>query len=142
MKLTLESTTRMVEVDGVKGRVWEGRSAEGVRCYAVITRIMVLEQDDFSVFQRELDECKAPSDVAVKGVPTPDDAVRITRLMRQRAFEAALKVEARQAGHKTIEAYERIHYGGPETEDGRQFRAWTRQIVNAALDAAFREVKA
>lgn len=72
MKVTLESTTRMVDVivDGqrVPARLWEGETANGVRCHAYITRIAVHRDDDNAEFERDLKECIEPSD-AVATVP-------------------------------------------------------------------------
>lgn len=56
MKLTLESTTQLVEVHGIEGRVWEGVTERGVKVQAVITRIAVARADDNSQFERELVE--------------------------------------------------------------------------------------
>lgn len=41
MKITLESTSKIVELNGVPARVWEGKSESGIPCHAFITRIAV-----------------------------------------------------------------------------------------------------
>lgn len=65
MRITLESTTKVITVNGVPARVWEGHSEGGARVEAWITRIRVPLQDDQAEFERELDECRPPSaDVA------------------------------------------------------------------------------
>lgn len=69
MKVTLESTTRIVTVNGVPGRVWEGETDSGVRCYAVVTRIAVHKDDDARQFEAELQECKPPSQRAIDAIP-------------------------------------------------------------------------
>jgi hypothetical protein len=61
MRMTIESTTRMVEADGVKCRVWEGRTDGGIPVVVLIPRIAVKNGNDMADFERELQECKAPS---------------------------------------------------------------------------------
>lgn len=61
MKVTLESTDQIVEVNGVPGRIWEGTTAAGIQCHAIITRIAVHKNDDASEFERELKETRPPS---------------------------------------------------------------------------------
>jgi hypothetical protein len=71
MKVTLESTTKVVqlEIDGrtVPARIWEGTTEGGIPCFAFITRIapsipepqLTAEQD--AEFQRDLKQQKAPT---------------------------------------------------------------------------------
>jgi hypothetical protein len=61
MRATIESTTKIVEVDGVQARVWEGVTAAGVRFCAFITRVAVLPNEDASQFEAELLAMKTPS---------------------------------------------------------------------------------
>lgn len=61
MKITLESTTKIVEVDGVPSRIWEGETASGVRVHAYVTRIAVAIQDYTVEFDDELQACRTPS---------------------------------------------------------------------------------
>ena len=70
MKVTLESTTKIVELATASGavpaRVWEGMTDSGIAVHAFITRIAVHKDLDASQFERELQECRTPSaDVAV-----------------------------------------------------------------------------
>lgn len=65
MKITLESTTRIVKVNGMAARIWEGKSAKGVPIVACITRIAVEREADNSEFERELKEHAAPSPAAM-----------------------------------------------------------------------------
>lgn len=66
MRVQLESTTKLVEVDGVPARIWEGQTESGIRVHAFITRIAVHKDDDASQFEAELKECLPPSrDVAM-----------------------------------------------------------------------------
>lgn len=65
MKVTLESTTKTVTLNGVPARIWEGKTEGGVALHAFITRIAVDKDVDCSQFETELRECVAPSaDVA------------------------------------------------------------------------------
>jgi hypothetical protein len=65
MKVTLESTTKIVELKTdagvVPARIWEGTTESGVKVHAYVTRIAVARDDDTSQFERELKECRAPS---------------------------------------------------------------------------------
>lgn len=69
MKLTIESTTRVISVNGVQARVWEGTSEAGVPVYLAVTRVAVPESADQSQFAKELQAHKAPSDAAVLCFP-------------------------------------------------------------------------
>jgi hypothetical protein len=63
VKITVESTTKMVEVNGIPARVWEGTTASGHRVHCFITRI-ACGVDDAAArreFDRELQECRVPS---------------------------------------------------------------------------------
>lgn len=65
MTITLESTSKIVELNGVPARVWEGQTESGIEIHAFITRVAVRKGDDESQFQAELRQVKAPSaDVA------------------------------------------------------------------------------
>ena len=66
VKMTIESTSKMVEANGVQCRVWEGETAAGVKVVVLIPRIAVKNGQDISHFEAELKETKPPSaDVAV-----------------------------------------------------------------------------
>jgi len=41
MKVTLENTSRIVYLNGLPARIWEGSTESGVRVHAFITRIAV-----------------------------------------------------------------------------------------------------
>ena len=65
MKITIESTAEIADVNGVPARVWKGRSAGGVECLLFVTRIAVPERSgigpefgpqDTAEFDRELRE--------------------------------------------------------------------------------------
>lgn len=61
MKVTLESTTRIVDVNGHQARVWEGTTESGIHVYALIPRIAAHKDNDLSQFERELQEQRPPS---------------------------------------------------------------------------------
>lgn len=63
MIVTLESTTKIVEFDGVPARLWEGKTSTGIRVHCFVTRIAI-DKDDAEAtrqFEAELQECKPPS---------------------------------------------------------------------------------
>jgi hypothetical protein len=73
MKVTLESTTKIVELQLPTGqivpaRVWEGFTEHGIGCHAFITRIAVREGDNAAEFERDLKEQRKPS-AAVEAIP-------------------------------------------------------------------------
>jgi hypothetical protein len=56
MKITVQSTTRMVEANGIPCRVWEGKTERGIKISCLIPRIAVASGDDTSQFEAELTE--------------------------------------------------------------------------------------
>lgn len=66
MKITLESTSKIVQVVPVSGaaavpcRVWEGETASGIKVQALIPRIAASANSDLSQFDAELRETGAP----------------------------------------------------------------------------------
>lgn len=60
MKITLQSTRQILELDGSECRVWEGTTEGGVPVTAFIRRIAVDRADDTSEFERELRETPQP----------------------------------------------------------------------------------
>jgi len=65
MKITMESTTRIVDIGGgLKARVWEGRTAGGTAVHLFVTRVAVSKDEPAAVleqFERELAEQREPS---------------------------------------------------------------------------------
>ncbi len=61
MKLTLENTSKIVQLNGIPARVWEGHTDSGVPVHAFISRVAVKNDQDHSQFERELQECRTPS---------------------------------------------------------------------------------
>jgi len=56
MKITLESTSRVVTINGIPARLWQGTTANGIPCHAFITRIGVDRTLDATEFERDLTE--------------------------------------------------------------------------------------
>lgn len=65
MKIELQSTGRIVLLDGVPCRVWEGKTAAGVPLTAYIARVAIDDPRDASHFARELLETPRPELVEV-----------------------------------------------------------------------------
>lgn len=68
MNVQLHSTDKIVTINGIPARVWEGVTEGGVNCHAFITRIAVHQDDDASEFERELQEHSPPS-AALDSIP-------------------------------------------------------------------------
>jgi hypothetical protein len=73
VKVTLESTTRIVELERagqrMPARIWDGTTDSGIKVYAAITRIAVHKDDDATQFDRELEACAPPSPLAIEAMP-------------------------------------------------------------------------
>ena len=61
MTMTISSTTKVVTLDGIKCRVWEGETASGVKLHCFIPRVAVAEGQDVSQFDAELSAQRPPS---------------------------------------------------------------------------------
>ena len=61
MIVTLESTKKVVTLNGTQARVWEGTTNTGIKVHAFITRIAVNAIEDNTQFNKELQQQKAPS---------------------------------------------------------------------------------
>lgn len=68
MDVCLRSTTKIVAVNGVPARIWEGHTAAGVQCHAYITLIAVRNDHDATEFERDLQEHAAPS-IELRAIP-------------------------------------------------------------------------
>lgn len=60
MKITLESTDKIVALNGAPARIWQGHTESGVPCHAYISLIGVDGTEDTSQFERELQAHAAP----------------------------------------------------------------------------------
>lgn len=70
MKVTLQSTDKIVQLNGVPARVWEGESSSGIKVHAFITRVAVGKDEDCVEFEKELKECGPPSSAVAQAYPT------------------------------------------------------------------------
>ncbi len=68
MNVQLTSTSKIVNLNGVPARVWEGHTEAGIACHAFITRIAVHNDDDATEFEKEL-LAQAPPSAAVAAIP-------------------------------------------------------------------------
>ncbi len=61
MKIIIENTNKIVKLNGVPARVWEGHTDSGIPVHCFITRIAVHKEEDATQFEQELLEQKEPS---------------------------------------------------------------------------------
>ena len=62
MKITITATEKLTTLDGVRVRLWEGITEQGVGCKVFIHRIAVHNSKDQSQFAKEL-KGQLPPDV-------------------------------------------------------------------------------
>ncbi len=71
MKIEIESTSKIVSVNGVPARIWTGETALGVPVICYVTRIAVplgRPENDYKVFETELQSHEPPS-AEVQAIP-------------------------------------------------------------------------
>lgn len=65
MRITIESTSQVVRLNGVEARVWQGttvpKRGRGIPVQCFITRVAVERTEDATEFESELQEHAAPS---------------------------------------------------------------------------------
>lgn len=62
MKITIESTDKIVHLNGIPARIWEGETASGIHVHCFITRIAVgKDEPRIEEFEEELEETVSPS---------------------------------------------------------------------------------
>lgn len=61
MRVTAESTSRVVSLNGEPARIWEATTKRGVKCFLFVTRVAVAEHQNQTDFERDLVETRAPS---------------------------------------------------------------------------------
>lgn len=59
--LDVESTDKIVTLNGIPARIWEGETDSGIKCHCFITRIAARENENLEQFERELKSQRAPS---------------------------------------------------------------------------------
>ena len=72
MKITLEQTSQMVDVNGVTCRVWEGETEKGIKISALIPRIAVATTQNTSQFEAELQEAELQEQLIANIIPASD----------------------------------------------------------------------
>ena len=64
MKITIESTSKIVTFDGLPARVWEGHTESGIPIHCFVTRVAVKDgqpAETYGQFEKELKEQRKPS---------------------------------------------------------------------------------
>ncbi len=72
MNLYLSNTSKIVHVNGVPARIWQGQTTSGITVVAYITWLQVSEDespDRLAEFERELQETPAPHGAEVEAIP-------------------------------------------------------------------------
>lgn len=59
MKITIESTEKIVKLYGVPARIWEGKTESGIKIYCFVTRIAAHKGENLEEFEKELQEHSA-----------------------------------------------------------------------------------
>jgi hypothetical protein len=62
MKITIESTSKIIHLNDVPARIWEGQTESGIKVHCFITRIAI-DKDETRIeeFEQELKEQKVPT---------------------------------------------------------------------------------
>jgi hypothetical protein len=58
MKILIESTDQVTQIDGIPVRHWTGVSENGVACHVFVHRVAVGKQEDCTEFENELKELR------------------------------------------------------------------------------------
>lgn len=61
MRLTIEESGQLTDIDGVPVRVWEGKTSGGVHCMVFVHLIAALNASDRDQFDAELEEKLQPA---------------------------------------------------------------------------------
>lgn len=62
MKITIESTSKIIHLNGIPARVWEGHTETGIKIHCYITRVAIdKDEPRTEEFETELQEQKVPS---------------------------------------------------------------------------------
>jgi len=60
MKINIEATESITDIDGVAVRLWEGTTESGTKCKVFVHRIAVHKDENADDFERELKEKLPP----------------------------------------------------------------------------------
>jgi hypothetical protein len=69
MLIILKNTDKLIDVNGIQSRLWEGKTDTGIFVSCLIIRIAVEAKEDQTEFDRELIECRPPSPAADQAFP-------------------------------------------------------------------------
>lgn len=61
MKATIQSTSKIVQLDGIPARLWEGQTESGIGIVCFITRVAIKNGEPSEEFERELQQQSTPS---------------------------------------------------------------------------------
>lgn len=62
MKITIKNTSKLVHLDGIPTRVWEGHTESGIKVHCYIARIAIdIDEPRSAEFEEELLEVAPPS---------------------------------------------------------------------------------
>lgn len=69
MKVTIESTKKIIEFNGIPCRVWEGKTQSGIKIHCYITRVAIsADETRTEEFEEELQQQKPPS-AEIQAIP-------------------------------------------------------------------------
>lgn len=68
MEITIHNTTKIVNLNGIPARIWEGKTKSGIPVHCYVTRIATHENEDQTEFEKELTEQSPPSS-EVEAIP-------------------------------------------------------------------------
>jgi hypothetical protein len=134
MKVTVESTSTIVTVDGVTGRIWKGTTERGVPVEAFIPRLALDQEYDATELESELMAVTAASAIETEPV---DDATRDRYMaFADRFGRQAIPVEAEGIAWMSIIgalqlALRHPGFRGPSSKIVREF---VRQMVARFVD--------
>lgn len=69
MTITITNTQKIIYINGIPARVWEGKTESGVPIHAFVTRIGVDKSENLEQFEKELQSCK-PLSKELESYPT------------------------------------------------------------------------
>lgn len=69
MMIILEKTDKLIDVNGIQSRLWQGKTESGIPITCLIVRIAVNAEADQAEFEKELLETRPPSAEADKAFP-------------------------------------------------------------------------
>jgi hypothetical protein len=69
MEINIHNTSKIVSINGLKARLWEGQTKSGIPMHCLVHLVAVNSSENIEEFDRELNEVIEPSDMA-KAIPT------------------------------------------------------------------------